>query len=90
MVKDFQEQLAAARKAGKVAAKRSGQTVKALVLRLMDEGAAEPISILVAVLEKRGECPAWLAAAPRHELAAVLAAWGSVRHVMRGHKKATS
>jgi len=88
MANDFKERLAAARQAGKVAAKRSGQTVKALVLRLMDAGASDQLNILTAVLEARGELPEWLRTAPRHELAAVLGAWGSVRHAMREHRKA--
>lgn len=87
MTTTFEDRLAAAKAAGKVAAKRAGVTVKALVLRLMDSGASDPVDILLQVLEQRDELPEWARRAPRHELAAVLTAWGSVRHAMRQHRK---
>lgn len=83
---NFSEKLEAARAAGQEAAKRTGQSIKALTLRKLDDGLEDPVDIWRAVLRERGELPPWLEAAPAHELGRALSAWTSVRHTMRGHK----
>ena len=90
MTTDFKERLDAARKAGKQAVKRDGQTVKALTLQILDEspGIGDPLDLLIGVLVKQDRCPLWLRSSPRHEVHEVLLAWGSVRHAMREHRKA--
>ncbi len=88
MATDWNDQLAQALKAGKAASRTQGTSSRAIVSRLMEGGETGPVEVLRAVLEERGEAPAWLSTADDHEVDRVLTTWGSVKLAMAEWRRA--
>lgn len=85
---DFEAQLAHALKEGRAASRTQGTSIRAIVSRLMESGETGPVEVLRAVMEERGEAPAWLSLADDHEVNRVLTTWGSVKLAMAEWRRA--